>query len=115
MTAESSGPVASCAGVSKGFVTRTRDGAKIQLRVSPGARSTSIAGVYGEDAIRLRVAAPPVEGRANAEAERHVAELLGVTASDVSVVRGASSRSKTLLVRGVEAALVRDILTSRLS
>ena len=101
--------------MSKGFVTRTKDGAKIQLRVAPGARSTSIAGAYGEDAIKLRVAAPPVEGRANAEAERYVAELLGVTASDVSVVGGASSRSKTLLVRGVEAALVREILTSRLS
>jgi uncharacterized protein (TIGR00251 family) len=100
--------------VSKGFVTRTRDGANIQLRVSPGARSTSIAGAYGEDAIKLRVAAPPVEGRANAEAERYVAELLGVTASDVSVVRGASSRSKTVLVRGVETEEVREILSGYL-
>jgi uncharacterized protein (TIGR00251 family) len=101
--------------VSKGFVTSTGDGARIQLRVSPGARTTSIAGTYGEDAIKLRVAAPPVEGRANAEAERYVAELLGVTASDVSVVRGASSRSKTVLVRGVEAKGVREILTGRVS
>ena len=101
--------------MSKGFVTRTRDGARIQLRVTPGARSTSIAGAYGEDAINLRVAAPPVEGRANAEAERYVAELLGVTASDVSVVRGASSWSKTVLVRGVGAEEVREILTGRLS
>jgi uncharacterized protein len=101
--------------VSKGFVTRTRDGAKIQLRVSPGARSTSIAGTYGEDAIKLRVAAPPVEGRANAEAERYVAQLLGVTASDVCVVRGASGRNKAVLVRGVEAEEVREILAGHLS
>jgi uncharacterized protein (TIGR00251 family) len=101
--------------VSKGFVTRTRDGARIKLRVSPGARSTSIAGAYGEDAIKLRVAAPPVEGRANAEAERYVAELLDVTASDVSVVGGASARSKTVLVRGVDAEVVREILTVHLS
>ena len=101
--------------MSKGFVTRTRDGAKIQLRVSPGARSTSIAGAYGEDAIKLRIAAPPVEGRANAEAERYVAELLGVTASDVSVIRGSSARSKTVLVRGVASEEVSDILTGCLS
>jgi uncharacterized protein (TIGR00251 family) len=100
--------------VSKGFVTRTRDGAKIQLRVSPGARSTSIAGTYGEDAIKLRVAALPVEGRANAEAERYVAELLGVTASDVSVVRGASGRNKAVFVRGAEAEEVREILSGYL-
>jgi uncharacterized protein YggU (UPF0235/DUF167 family) len=77
--------------VSKGFVTRTRDGAKIQLRVSPGARSTSIAGTYGEDAIKLR---------ANAEAERYVAELLGVTASDVSVVRGAEAEEVREILSG---------------
>jgi uncharacterized protein len=100
--------------VSKGFVTRARDGARIQLRVSPGARSTSIAGTYGGDAIKLRVAAPPVEGRANAEAERYVAELLGVTASDVSVVRGPSGRNKAVFVRGAEAEEVREILSGYL-
>jgi uncharacterized protein len=100
--------------VSKGFVTRTRDGAKIQLRVSPGARSTTIAGAYGEDAIKLRVAAPPVEGRANAEAVRYVAEFLDVTASDVSVVGGASGRNKAVFVRDVEAEEVREILSGYL-
>jgi uncharacterized protein (TIGR00251 family) len=100
--------------VSKRFITSTRDGAEINLRVSPGARSTTIAGAYGDDAIKLRVAAPPVKGRANAEAERYVAELLGVTASEVSVVRGASARSKTVFIRGVEAEEVREILSGYL-
>jgi uncharacterized protein (TIGR00251 family) len=115
VTVGSSGPAASCAGVSKGFVTRTRDGARVKLRVSPGARSTSISGAYGEDAIKLRVAAPPVEGRANAEVERYVAELLRVTASDVSVVGGVAGRNKAVLVRGIEAETVREILTGHLS
>jgi uncharacterized protein len=101
--------------VSRGFVTRTGDGARIKLRISPGARSTSIAGAYGGDAIKLRVAAPPVEGRANAEAERYVAKLLGITASDVSIIRGASGRNKAVLVRGVEAEEVYEILTAHLS
>ena len=100
--------------MSKDFVTRTRYGARIKLRVSPGARSSSIAGAYGEDAIKLMVAASPVEGRANAEAERYVAELLHVTASDVSVAGGALGRSKTVLVRGVEAEEVREILSGYL-
>jgi uncharacterized protein len=101
--------------VSRGFVTRTGDGARIKLRISPGARSTSIAGAYGEDAIKLRVAALPVEGRANAEVERYVAKLLGITASDVSIIRGASDRNKAVLVRGVEAEEVYEILTAHLS
>jgi uncharacterized protein len=101
--------------VSNGFVTPTKDGAKIKLRVSPGARRTSIAGAYGEDAIKLRVAAPPVEGKANAELARYIAELLGITASDVSVIRGTSGKGKVVLVRGVEPEEVREILSEQLS
>jgi uncharacterized protein len=100
--------------VSKSFVVSARDGAILNLRVSPGARQTSIEGAYGEDALRLRVAAPPVEGKANAEAERYVAELLGVANSDVSVVRGASSRNKTIFVRGATPEEVRERLSGRL-
>ena len=96
--------------MSKGFLTPTKDGTLLNLRVSPGAQYTSFAGAYGEDAIKLRVAAPPVKGKANAEAERYVAELLGVTTSAVSVVSGASSRNKAVLVRGIETEEVRGIL-----
>jgi uncharacterized protein len=100
--------------VSKGFLTPTKDGTLLNLRVSPGAQHTSFAGAYGEDAIKLRVAALPVEGKANAEAERYVAELLGVTTSAVSVVRGASSRNKAVLVRGVETEEVCELLSEHL-
>jgi uncharacterized protein len=100
--------------VSKRFVVSARDGAILNLRVSPGARRTSIEGAYGEEALKLRVAAPPVDGKANAEAERYVAELFGVATSDVSVVRGASSRNKALLVRGAHAEEVHERLSGRL-
>ena len=100
--------------MSKSFVVSTRDGAILNLRVSPGARQTSIEGAYGEDALKLRVAAPPVDGKANAEAERYVGELLGVPGSDVSVVRGASSRNKSILVRDARAEDVRERLSGHL-
>jgi uncharacterized protein YggU (UPF0235/DUF167 family) len=48
--------------VSRGFITSTKDGLLLNLRVSPGAKHTSI-----ESAIRLRVAALPEDGKANAE------------------------------------------------
>ena len=101
--------------MSRGFVTPTREGTLIGLRVSPGAIRTCVAGAYGEGAIKLRVAAPPVEGRANAEAERYVAWLLGVTASEVCVVRCASSRNKAVLVRGAKDEEVREIMSEHLS
>ncbi|MBD0357521.1 MAG: DUF167 domain-containing protein [Actinomycetota bacterium] len=95
----------------KGFLTPARDGILLNLRVSPGAKRTSIEGPYGENALKLRVASPPVDGKANAEVESFLAESLGVRGSNVAVIRGTSSRDKVVLVRGVEAATVREILT----
>ena len=100
--------------VSKGFITPTRDGIRLNLRVSPGAKRTPVAGTYGEDAIRLKVAAPPTEGRANAEVERFLASLLGIPRSEVAVTRGASSRDKVVVVRGLEQTQTRRLLSSHL-
>ena len=100
--------------MSRGPVAATKRGTLLNLRVSPGAKSVGIEGTYGESAIKVRVAAPPVDGKANAEVERLLAELLGVARSDISVIRGSSSRDKTLLVHGLEPAEVRSALDSHL-
>jgi uncharacterized protein (TIGR00251 family) len=90
------------------------NGIRLNLRVSPGAKRTSIEGAYAEGAIRLKVAAPPVDGKANAEVERFLASLLGIPRSDVAVVRGASSRDKTVLVRGLGQEETRTLLSAHL-
>ena len=100
--------------VSRDFITRTRDGILLNLRVSPGAQRTSIEGPYGESAIRLRVAAPPVDGRANVEVETFLAKLLGIPRSNVIVVKGISSRDKVVLLNTSEQAEIREILAAHL-
>jgi uncharacterized protein len=107
-------PAAFCAGVSRDFVTAVRGGILLNLRISPGARRSSIEGPYGESALKLKVAAPPVNGRANAEAERFLAALLGIPRSDVTVVRGASSRDKVILIHGVREDELQTILPTHL-
>ena len=67
-------------------------------------------GLYGEGAIRLSIAAPPLDGKANAEVERFLSRLFGVAKGDVSVISGASSCDKTVLVSGAEPAEVRTRL-----
>ena len=84
----------------RGFVSTSKRGVLVRLRVSPGAKNSSLKGLYGESVVKLSVATPPVDGKANAEAERFLAGLLGLPPSDVTVVRGASSRDKSVLVRG---------------
>lgn len=88
-------------------------GALVKLRVSPNAKSTGLQGPYGEAALKLKVAAPPVDGRANAEVERFVARMTGTTPSRVRVVRGLSGRDKTVFVDGVGAERVREVFRSR--
>jgi uncharacterized protein (TIGR00251 family) len=100
--------------VSRDFITRTRDGILLNLRVSPGAKRTSIEDPYGVSAIRLRVAAPPVDGKANVEVGTFLAKLLGIPRSNVIVVQGTSSRDKVVLLNTSEQAEIREILTARL-
>lgn len=100
--------------MSRGFLVPTGDGVLIRLRVSPGAKRSSLDGAYGEDALKLRVAAPPVGGQANAEAERFLAKLLGVPRSEVAVVRGVSGRDKSVLVRGAAEGELGEALSDQL-
>jgi uncharacterized protein (TIGR00251 family) len=83
-----------------------RDGAvRINVYVQPRASRTEVIGLHG-DAIKMRVAAPPVEGEANLEVRRFLAKLLGVPVSSVTIVQGEAGRRKTVEVEGVDAAVV---------
>jgi uncharacterized protein (TIGR00251 family) len=97
--------------VSNGLLRHTREGTILNVRVSPGAKRTSIEGRYGEAALRLRVAAPPVDGKANAELKRFLSELLGVPRSDVTVLRGAGSRDKAVLIQTSQHHEIRETLS----
>ena len=96
--------------MSRRFLSPTDGGVLIKLRVSLNARRSGIEGAYGEDALKVKVAAPPACGRANAETERFLAETLGVRRSEVSVVRGLSGRDKTVHVRGASETALREAL-----
>jgi uncharacterized protein (TIGR00251 family) len=85
--------------VAEGYVRPTKEGTVLNLRVSPGAKNSSTEGTYGENALKLRVAAPPADGKANEELRRFLAGLFGIPRSDVELVRGASSRDKSVLIR----------------
>ncbi len=92
------------------FVKSSKDGALLRLRVSPRSKRSSVSGLYGEVAVRLSVAAPPVGGKANAEVEKFLSKILDVPKGDVCVIGGASGRDKTVLVHGARAEQVRTRL-----
>jgi uncharacterized protein (TIGR00251 family) len=81
----------------------------IQVHVQPGAGRTAVVGRHG-DALKVKVAAPPAEGRANDAVVALLAETLGVKPAAVSVVSGATSRSKRIRVDGVDPESVTPAL-----
>ncbi len=81
------------------WARRTDDGWRFDVHVQPGARRSEVAGLHG-GRLKIRVAGPPVEGKANTELVRYVADRLGVPRRAVHIVRGERSRAKTLLVVG---------------
>jgi uncharacterized protein (TIGR00251 family) len=83
--------------------------ARITIHVVPRAKATEVAGTYG-DAIRIRVAAPPADGAANAELLRLLAERVGVPKGRVRIVAGALGRRKVIEVEGLADAVVRKRL-----
>ena len=80
-----------------------RDGADwlLELHVQPGARITAAVGEHG-GRLKLKIAAPPVDNKANAHLLAWLAAQLGVPKSAVRLVRGETSRQKTVVVCGVD-------------
>jgi uncharacterized protein (TIGR00251 family) len=76
-------------------------GVQLQLHVQPGASRTGIAGLHG-DALKVRITAPPADGRANRELLDFLAEVLGVARARIALVKGESGRRKTVIVQGIE-------------
>ena len=78
----------------------------LSLHIQPGAKKTEVAGEHGE-ALKIRLAAPPVDGKANDCLLAFLAERLGVGKRQVVLVSGASARSKRVRIEGVDAESVR--------
>lgn len=77
--------------------------ARITVKVQPRAKATRIAGKM-ENAYRLQLAAPPVDGKANEECIAFLAGLAGVPKSRVRIVSGMTSRMKIVEIDGVAQA-----------
>ncbi len=69
----------------------------LQIHAQPGAKHTEVAGVHG-DALKIRLAAPAVEGKANDELLRFLAQAFRVPQRAVTIVRGETGRRKTLRI-----------------
>lgn len=84
-------------------------GVRLRLHLQPGASRNEVVGLH-RDRLKLRVTAPPVDGRANEALTAWLAERCGVPRRQVRIVRGATSRQKTVEIDGLTVAEVRRLL-----
>jgi uncharacterized protein (TIGR00251 family) len=82
---------------------RDGDVISLTLHVQPGAKRTEISGLHGE-ALKIRLAAPPIEGRANEALLRFIADTFGVPMRQVELKQGGQSRHKVVMVSGSKVA-----------
>jgi uncharacterized protein (TIGR00251 family) len=84
---------------SNAWCRRTAGGWTLAVHVQPGARRSEVAGRHG-DRLKIRIAAPALDGRANDALVAFVAGALGLPKARVAVVKGERSREKLLAVSG---------------
>ena len=82
---------------------------KIAIHATPGAKRTEAAGAHG-DALRVRLGAPPVDGKANAALIDWAAVAFGVPRKPVELLHGAAGRQKVL---GIHLNSAADLATAR--
>jgi hypothetical protein len=81
------------------WLRQDKEGFVLTLHIQPGAKQTTIVGLHG-DALKIRLAAPPVDGKANAALIDYLAERLGIPRAAVEIVGGQQARSKRVRICG---------------
>ncbi|MBX3326503.1 MAG: DUF167 domain-containing protein [Nitrospira sp.] len=84
-------------------------GVLLTVHVQPNASRTECVGIHG-DAIKIRVAARPIQGAANEELIRFIADRCSLARTQIQIHGGAETRRKRLCVQGVTA----EVLVARL-
>jgi len=87
------------------------DGVLLTLHIQPGAKKTEVVGLHG-DALKLRLAAPPVDGKANNALIAFLADRLGIPKARLALISGQASRRKCTFVSSIDIAEVERKLWS---
>ena len=88
---------------------RDANGVRIRVHAQPGAKQSRIAGAYGET-VKIAVATPPVDGKANKALQKLLAQWLNVSASSVVLASGMTGREKQFVVSGVSPEDAKEML-----
>ncbi len=87
------------------------EGVELTLLIQPRASRTRVVGEH-DGQLKIQLAAPPVDGEANAALVEFLAKALGVPKRQVALVAGDASRRKRVVVQGIDAARAKAVITA---
>ena len=97
--------------MSRSWCSAQPGGVRLAVQITPNAKKTEVIGVL-DDALKLKLQAPPVEGKANEALVRYLADVLEVPRSAVTITHGQTNKRKLIEVRSPNLTV--DMVESRL-
>ena len=95
------------------WITSCGNGIRLSAIIQPRSSKNEVTGIYN-NALKIRLTSPPVNGAANKACIRFFSKLLGVSPSEITIAQGFSSRNKTIEVIGVTEKKFREIIKTKI-
>ena len=91
------------------WITESKDRVILNIHATPRASKSQVQGLHG-DALKVRLQAPPVDGKANEALLEFLAKTLGIPQRQISLVSGQTNRQKRIAIHGLTAGIIERIL-----
>jgi uncharacterized protein (TIGR00251 family) len=99
--------------IPKDAVKAVDNGVRISLHVQPGAKRSSLAGPYGDNAWKLAIQAPPVDNKANEAVQKLLANWMECPKGKVTLLSGQISRDKVFFISDITLEKVNNVLMDK--
>ena len=90
-------------------------GTAITIRVTPRAKRNEISGIMDDGTIKIRITAPPVDGKANQALIKYLSDIFDIKRSQIEVVAGHTGRNKLIAIEGLSPDELEDIVQAKLT
>lgn len=95
------------------YFTESNEGVIVSVRATPRSSKAGIEGLWGDDAIKIRIKSAPVDGKANKELIEVLADEFDLAKSQVVFKSGETSKTKRILLTGVSPEKVKALIKSK--
>ena len=95
------------------WINPCKNGIRLSAMIQPRSSNNKVTGIYN-NALKIHLTSPPVDGAANKACIRFFSKMLGISPSEISIVQGFNSRNKTIEVTGLTEKQFREILKTKI-